>query len=105
LVERHDNEVNHRRPAVRTGRHVSVSVIDSLLDFPSKAPYTVDKQRNFVASDERDTTNHGTRVACILSRFAPKAVYSFYRTIAPDGEFTPSNYGESRRKPRTLARG
>lgn len=92
MVERHANEVNHRRPAARNGRYVSIGVIDSLLDFPSGAPYTVDEQRNFVASDERDTTNHGTRVAFILSRFAPKAVYSFYRTIAPDGEFTPSNY-------------
>ncbi|PHQ45732.1 hypothetical protein DJ68_11200 [Halorubrum sp. C3] len=60
------------------------------MDFPSEAPYTVDEQRHFVASDERETTNHGTRVAFILSRFAPKAVYSFYQTIAPDGEFSPT---------------
>lgn len=54
--------------------------------------YTVDDSENYVASDERDTTGHGTKILTTINTFAPRSRYKLYRLIAGDGEFRPSNF-------------
>jgi len=63
-----------------------------VLDVPSDLDITVDFPENYVASNDRDTTGHGTRVLDILSCFAPNSSYKPFRLIAEDEEFRPSNF-------------
>lgn len=53
---------------------------------------TIDLSENYVASEEPDTTGHGTSVLDLLRAFAPKSIYKPHRVIAEDGEFKPSNF-------------
>ena len=48
-------------------------------------------QENYVASGERDTTGHGSKVLYFIQEFAPEAVYNFFRVVATDKKFKPSN--------------
>lgn len=74
------------------GEHIQLAVVDSVLYPSSDMELTTDVTNNYIASDDRDTTGHGSRILMILRAFAPKAVYNCYRVVAGDKEFRTSNF-------------
>lgn len=74
------------------GLHIRIAVVDSILRAPPDSNYDTDGPVNYVASDERDTTGHGTKITSILDSFSPRSEYKPHRVVAPDGEFRPSNF-------------
>ena len=59
---------------------------------PSDRGMITDISENYVASGERDTTGHGTKVIDLLLTVAPDSSYKPMRIIADDKEFKPSNF-------------
>lgn len=76
------------RQSRNDGNFVRVGVADSIYQLPSESEiasrYKVNRRENYVASEESDTTGHGTAVFDHVSAVASEAVYNFYRIIAED---------------------
>lgn len=76
----------------KRGSDIHIAVVDSILNAPSNWEITIDFPENYVASDETDTTGHGTRVLDLISLFAPESIYKPLRVVAGDEKFKPSNF-------------
>lgn len=63
-----------------------------MLGAPADWEVTIDIPENYVASNDRDTTGHGTSVLNLISLLAPESIYKPLRVIAEDGKFKPSNF-------------
>jgi len=69
--------------------------VDSILSPQDNAGMDTEYQDNYVASNERDTTGHGSRVLYFIQKFAPEAIYNFFRIVATDKKFQTEQSFES----------
>jgi len=69
--------------------------VDSILGPQENVDINTEYQENYVASGERDTTGHGSRVLYFIQKFAPEAIYNFFRIVATDKKFQTEQSFES----------